>query len=351
MKTTFVSSSAVSNALRYSLLRQQSALTNAQKEVATGFVADRGLALGARTAQSVTLNRDLARLDGIVDSNGLVSSRLKATQTALGEINKSAQTLLSSLMSSASGDAAYALTQKSARGTLDTMTGVLNTSLNGEYLFAGTNTDVKPINEFKAGSPTKVAFDAAFATHFGFSQNAAGAASITGAQMDNFLTTVVEPMFMGAGWQAAGSPWSNATDQGITSRITLNETTVTSVSANNDGIRKIAMIATVVSDLLDSNVGAEARAALIDYSVSEIGAAISDVGQLQSQAGIIEQRVENATERVKTQMDLFERHILNTEGVDPYKASTMVTDLLSQIEKSYALTARIQQLSLMKFLS
>ncbi|WP_269932401.1 flagellar hook-associated family protein [Aminobacter sp. HY435] len=351
MKTTFVSSSAVSNALRYSLLRQQSALTKAQKEVGTGFVADRGLALGARTAQSITLNRDLARLDGIVDSNGLVASRLAATQTSLGEINKAAQTLLSSLTSSASGDAAYALTQKSARGTLDTMTAVLNTSLNGEYLFAGTNTDVKPINEFKAGSPTKAAFDAAFLANFGFDQNAPAAANISAAQMDSFLTNVVEPMFLGAGWQAAGSPWSNATDQGITSRITLNETTETSVSANNEGIRKIAMAAAFVSDLLDSNVGAAAREVVVNRAVSTIGSAISEVGQLQSQAGIIEQRVENATERVKMQMDLFERHILDTEGVDPYRASTMVTDLLSQIEKSYALTARIQQLSLMKFLS
>ena len=39
--------------------------------------------------------------------------------------------------------------------------------------------------------------------------------------MDNFLTTVVEPQFLGAGWQGN---WSNATDEGITSRIALNET-------------------------------------------------------------------------------------------------------------------------------
>ena len=36
------------------------------------------------------------------------------------------------------------------------------------------------------------------------------------------------------------------------------------------------------------------------------------------------------------------------EGVDPYEASTRVADLLSHIETSYALTARIQQLSLLK---
>lgn len=347
MKTTFVSSSAVSNALRYSMLRQQAELTKAQKEASSGFVADTGLALGTRTAQSVTLNRDLERLDGIVDSNGLVSSRLSATQKSLNQIGAAAQAFLSNLTSSASGDAAYSLTQKSARGTLDTMTAVLNTSLNGEYLFSGTNTDAKPLNEFGPGSATKVAFDAAFAGHFGFDKNDPAAQNITAAQMDTFMTTVVEPMFFGSGWDT----WSNATDQGITSRITLNETTQTSVSANNDGIRKIAMTAAVISDLLDSNVSDAARGALVNRAVSTIGAAVSEIGQLEAQTGIIEQRVSNATDRIKMQMDLFERYILDTEGVDPYKASTRVTDLLSQIEKSYAITARIQQLSLMKFLT
>ncbi|CAI2933349.1 flagellar hook-associated family protein [Aminobacter niigataensis] len=350
MKTTFVSSAAVTSALRYSLLRQQSELAKAQKEASSGFVADTGLALGARTAQSVTLHRDLERLGGIVDSNGLVSARLSATQKALTQVGAAAQSFLSSLTSSASGDAAYALTQKSGRATLDTLTSVLNTSLNGEYLFSGTNTDVKPINDFKPGSATKVAFDAAFAGYFGFNQNHADAQDITAADMNNFMTTVVEPMFLGTGWQAAGSPWSNATNQGITSRITLNETTETSVSANNEGIRKIAMSAAIISDLLDSNVGNAARGALVTHAVSSIGEAISDIGQLEAQTGIIEQRVKSATDRINVQVDLYERYILDTEGVDYYVASARVADLVSQIDRSYALTARIQQLSLMKYL-
>lgn len=347
MKATFVSSSAVTNALRYSMLRQQSELIKAQKEATNFYVADIGLALGARTAQSVTLHRDLERLDGIVDSNGLVSSRLSATQKSLNEVGKAAQTFLASLTSSASGDAGYALTQKAARGTLDTLTSVLNTSLNGEYLFAGTNTDVKPINDFKAGSPAKAAFDTAFQTHFGFTQNDPAAQSISAAAMDGFMTAVVEPMFLGAGWQAN---FSNATNQGITSRITLNETTEASVSANNVGIRKVAMAAAMISDLLDSNVGQAARGALVTRAVSMIGTAISDIGQLESQTGITQQRVTNATDRIKMQMDLFERHIINTEGVNPEQAATRVTDLISMIEKSYALTARIQKLSLMNYL-
>ena len=59
----------------------------------------------------------------------------------------------------------------------------------------------------------------------------------------------------------------------------------------------------------------------------------------------------DASQRIGMQADLFERHLLDMEGVDPYEASTRVADLLSHIETSYALTARIQQLSLLRFLS
>lgn len=347
MKTTFVSTSAVTNALRYSMMRQQSALIKAQKEATTGFVADTGLALGARTAQSVALNRDHERLGGIVDSNALVSSRLSMTQESLKQLGKSAQTLLASLTTSSSSDTTYGQTRDAARSTLATMTSVLNTSYNGEYLFAGTNTDVKPFNDFKPGSPGKVAFDTAFQTHFGFTQNDPAAKNITAAQIDSFMTTKVEPMFLGAGWQGT---FSNATDQGITSRITLNETTESSVSANEMGIRKIAMISAVMGDLLDSNVGNEARAALVTRGVAAIGAAVSDIGQLEARTGIIQQRVSTATERLEMQKDLYEGYIIKSEGVNPERAATRVTDLISMIEKSYALTARIQQLSLMKFL-
>ena len=86
---------------------------------------------------------------------------------------------------------------------------------------ASTPTSSRSTISRRPGSPNKAAFDAGFLSFFGFTKNAPAAANITAAQMDNFLTTVVEPQFLGAGWQGT---WSNATDEGITSRIALNET-------------------------------------------------------------------------------------------------------------------------------
>ena len=105
MKTSFVSTASVSQSLRSQLMRMQSELVSANKESQTLTVADRGLALGARTTQSISLSRDMERINGIIDQNGLISSRLTATQNGLAQIEEKAQAFLSTLTAGLAGDA------------------------------------------------------------------------------------------------------------------------------------------------------------------------------------------------------------------------------------------------------
>ena len=111
------------------------------------------------------------------------------------------------------------------------------------------------------------------------------------------------------------------------------------------------MAAASVAAMFDSNVGETARNALLTRTVGLVGEAMADIANLRSQTGIVENRVKNASDRLNMQVNLFEKNILQLEGVDPYEASTRVSSLLTQIETSYALTARIQQLSLVKYLT
>ncbi|MBS3650348.1 flagellar hook-associated family protein [Pseudaminobacter sp. 19-2017] len=349
MKTTSVSTAALSQSLRYSLMRSQSELTRNQKELQTGLVADTGLALGVRTAQTVTFSRDFERMQGIVNSNNLISGRLEMTQEALKRIQTAAQTFLTTLTASSSGSATIEVTRASASTMLEQLTGILNTSFNGEYVFAGTNTDVRPLDDFTApASPSKAAFDAAFLAHFGFTQSDPATATITASQMDIFLSTAVEPQFLGAGWSAN---WSAATDQSIISRITLTETTKTSVSANDDTMRKVAMASATLSELFTGDFGPGARKVLVDRAITLVAETVLSLGDLQARTGIIEKRVSDASDRLNVQMDLFEKQLGNMLIVDPYEAQVRVSELLNHIELSYALTSRIQQLSLLRFIS
>jgi flagellar hook-associated protein 3 FlgL len=349
MKASYVSSNAISQALRYSMMRMQTELVSAQKESTTLRVADVGLALGTRTGQSVSLARDVERLNGIIDSNSLISSRLSSTQDVLDQLTARAEEFRSTLSAAVSGSTQNSVVQADGRAMLELLTSTLNTSINGQYLFAGINTDVKPIADFQdPASPNKIAFDAAFLTHFGFSQTDPAASTITATQMDTFLTTVVEPQFLGAGWDAN---WSGATDQPIVSRITLNETAETSVSANISGIRKFAMVASITAELMKGPLNTGATAALATRALGLVVEGISEITDQRTLTGVAEQRVTNASERIEIQVNLFEKTIADMEGVDPYEAATRVSALVSQIETAYALTSRIQQLSLLRFMT
>src|SRR5690606_11612192 len=203
------------------------------------------------------------------------------------------------------------------------------------------NTDVQPLNDYlDPASPNRVAFDTAFAA-FPF----ADPANITAAEMDAFLNSV-EGQFLGAGWD----DWSNATDQQITSRITLTETAQTSVSANIPAFRKLAMASAIVSATFDDSMSEAARTEALNRGIALLGEVVNDLANQQGATGITQQRIERANDRMSMQIDLFTESLTEMEGVDPAEASTRVTSLLSQIEISYSLTARLQQLSLLRYL-
>ena len=59
MKTSFISSLAMQNSMRSTILKAQLEMTNLNTELTTGKHADLGLTLGANTARSLDLNRDI----------------------------------------------------------------------------------------------------------------------------------------------------------------------------------------------------------------------------------------------------------------------------------------------------
>ncbi|PZO81810.1 MAG: flagellar hook-associated family protein [Mesorhizobium amorphae] len=346
MAISGVSTSSIGVSLRLAVARAQTDLARNQSEALSGRLADQGLALGTGTAQTTALARDMERLDNIRQTNGLASTRLSATQSSLKQMGAEAQTLLSALTLGTTSSAGRDAIAATAATALASVTGLLNSSVNGEYLFAGVNTDVQPVTAWTAGSPAKAAFDTAFQTRFGFPQTDARAGDITQADMTAFLDSV-EDQFLGAGWNAN---WSDASDTPIQSRIALNETSATSVSANAAPIRKLVMAAAITAELLSGPAGTGARAAVTERARQLTAEAVSGLAETQAQTGVLQSRVKSASERLATQSGILKDSLTGLIGVDRYEASTRVADLLNQIETSYALTARIGQLSLAKFL-
>lgn len=350
MKTSNVSNLAIQNAMRLTIQQSQNQLVEAQTEVTTGKYADVGAELGADTAVALDLNRDVLRLQSLIDTNSIAEQRLEASEEAMNQMAASGQNMMDALvaLSGSQDSTSLAVATRSISDALDSFTSMANTSVNGEYLFSGINTDVQPLDNYlDTGSPAKAAFDAEFLTYFGFSQTDPGTAGITAAQMDDFLTNVVEPMFSGADWT---TNWSNATDESMTSRISKTEVVETSTSINADGMRNFAMAAVVSIELLGLDLQGDVRKVVSDKAIAYTGIAVTGINEERTQLGLSQDRVTRANESLAVQKDIIENNLSDLVGVDAYEASTRVNNLLSLVETSYTLTSRIQQLSLVNFL-
>ena len=331
--------------MRRSILDGQIQLLKAQKEVSTQRLADVGLELGHRTSQTITFRADHARLSGIIDTNGLVSSRLDASQSALTNVQDIAQDFLNALAVAHSGAADPALIKNKAQSALSSFTAALNTAINGEYLFAGINSDVRPLDDYSGAASADVA--AAFQAAFGVSQSSPGAQNITATDMQAFLDGAFSSLFDDPAW---GNSWSNASNQNVRSRISTSEMTTTGTNVNEEAFRKIAMAFTMVADLGIENLNDEAARAVVDKAMTTIGEAIGGLTTIQANLGTAQDQVSRASERLSLQVDMLNTQINALESVDPYEAATRVNSLLTQIETSYALTGRIHALTLLNYL-
>jgi flagellar hook-associated protein 3 FlgL len=349
MTSTFIASSAVMGAIRSSLMKLQTKLAEAQKEVTTGRHADVGLSLGFKTGQTVSLRQEHSRLQSITDSNGLVASRLDASQAALKALADGAQSFLSQLVVARSSDTGPQIIEGQAKAALAGFTDLANTTFNGTALFSGINTDVKPITDYASSPPAAnaQAVANAFTAAFGVSQSDPAVANITPAAMQTFLDGAFANLFDPSAWSAT---WSAASDQNTKGRISTSELIETSVNANDEAFRKLASAYTMLADLGTADLNQATYQAVVDKATVVVGDALQGITGLQAKLGSAQERVKTANTRMGIQIDIMTTHIGALEGVDPYEASSRLSTLMSQVETAYAMTARIQQMTILNYL-
>ena len=348
MKTTYVSTFGLANATRRSVLEMQAELADRQQEVSTGRAADAGLALGAKSGQAVALRREHTSLETLISSNAIVVSRLDATQDTLASIGDDATSFLDTLVAAKGNPGNTGATDTRAEEKLASLLGQLNATHSGEYLFAGINTDQAPMGDYFApGSAARQAVDDAFLAKFGFSQTDPAVSGISATDMQDFIDNEFSALFDASGWS---SSWSSASDNVSSGHISNGTALATGVTANNTAVQKVAMAYTMVASLGLAGLSGEASAALIDKATNVLGEGLQGITDMRTRVGATQEAVSNASDRMSLQMDVIAKHINALEAVDPYEASTRVTTLLTQIETSYAMTARIQQLSLIDYL-
>lgn len=348
MKSSFISSSAIQNAMRLTIRQGQNQMTKATMEATTGVYADIGVSLGGNAARSVDFSREVDRIDSIKSSNSLVTARMESSQLGLSKMKDVGDGLVSKLtaLQGSHDPGSITVAIQSATSALSTMMDTANTMVNGEYLFSGINTDVQPLTDkTTATSADIVTALNTYATGLG-----KGVSDLTGGEMETFITTTVEPMFSEANWTNATTGWSQASSQNMTSRISNSEVIESSTNANSEGMRYMALASVMTSALLGQNLSSDAMSTVSKQAITYTTKATSGLVTQASQLGLSQERVKKSNDALDAQSNIIKNKLVDLQGVDPYEASTLVKTLETQLETAYTIVSKIQQLSLVNYL-
>ena len=374
MKSSFISSSAIQSAMRLTIRQSQNQMVQSAVEASTKMYADVGVALGVNTAKSIDFNREIDRIKAIKDSNSVVNLRLQMSQNGLGDMNSAADDLMAKLtaLKGSMSATTITVTLQQASSAFSQLMGTANSAANGEYLFSGVNTDVPPLTDQSAAAISAMQTNLkAYAS--GLTNPATGnpktVADLDANDMKNFTSIFVEPMFtqdtlptgypVGAPTPTSGAyvtnppawgDWSSASNQNMTSRISNSEVVTTSTNANSDGMRYFAMATIMTQALTDQGLGTAGMAGLSDSAIDYAGRAVDGLTSQQSQLGLSQERVTKSNDALDAQSTILQGKLIDLTGVDPVEATTIVKNMETQLQTSYTIISKIQQLSLVNYL-
>ena len=105
MKTATISSLTLFEASRAAITRNQARLAEIEVELSTGRHADVGRTLGVDASRDLEMRNTFDDLSSLLSTNGVVSTRLNQTQTALSAIRDLADGFLQTVLAASQGGA------------------------------------------------------------------------------------------------------------------------------------------------------------------------------------------------------------------------------------------------------
>ena len=357
MTVNSVSSSTITSILQNTVSRLQSQMTTVETENSTGQIADIGLTLGDSSGHDIALHQQMADLNALTSSNAIVTTQLDTASNALTSLQQSASSILSQTigaLSDAPGSSGAVALQQTALGALSSFTSLANADVGGVHVFGGVNTGQAPLSAYSQtpASAAQTAVQGAFQSYFGFSETSASVSSITGTQMTSFLNGPFAALFSSSNptpnWT---STWSSASSATLTNRVSTSQTISTSITANDPAFQSMAQGLTMLGEFGGLSLSSSAYSALVTSAQSTINTANSQMIEASAAVGTMQNTVNDADSAISLQQNVLTTQINNTESVNSYDVASQVSALTNQLQVAYSLTAQIQKLSLVTYIS
>lgn len=337
-----VATNAHNTALRLRLLEVQAEMTKTQIQVSTGKKSDLYSGLRSDTRTSISLTVSKSTTETYKQNINVARTRTDTMQTVLKRINdiavelKNAAIEASSVPVTATGTSTQ-VTKLLAQERLREIASLLNTEVDGRYLFSGFEIDTPPmINPGAIGTAGTPLDDvAALAPPL---DNTAASGTTRYTNITTYLNTIANYYTgdVGAGQVAV--------------RIDDGTDVAYGVRGDDSSIRTVmrGIYALATTDLTTAGEGGYRQ--ILDLAMDDLDAGQAQVTQVSAVLGVRQATMDETFERHSNFLVTLTGQISDVEDVDAAESLSRMTLLQTNLEASYRLLASTRDLTLASFL-
>lgn len=285
--------------------KKQSELQKVSIQISTGNEHEdfKGLASEGSVEKFISLNSTLSYTDTFKKSNQIIVARTQTTEQALDQLIDLAQEITQTIVqrkNGASGD--NVPVDVLAPAYLDSIANALNTRFDGRYLFAGTKTNIKPVENIQ-------------------SSNVGSDGKVT-------------------------SLYYRGNDDVVSTKISQSQELAYGVNANDEAFQKL--IGSVHS-LIDGDANDDTEK--IDDALDLVNQAITEIISISANTRSATNTILEMNITLSDVGRLAEKNLIDVSSVNVAEATTRMAELETTIQATYLAFNRLSGLRLSNFLN
>lgn len=292
-----VATFASSQSLLQAAMRIQVKQAEATEQQASGQVSGDYGGLGSKAGSVVSLQASITRSKAYEEAGNTASSRVETMYNAVGSILDDLSSLKATLASSTISSDTL---QATAQSTLESVVSLMNTQLDGRYLFAGSAVDTAPVDIDSIEGSTATSQD----------------------ELDYY----------------------QGDDQQTSVRVSSSRSISYGVTANDDSFRQaLWAISTIANGSTDSTS--------VTNAIDLLASSISSMANVQTKLSLAASDLKSAVSSQEDYQTDTADVISNLSEVDITTVAANMSNYEAQLEAAYAAIGKIANLSLASYLS
>ncbi|UWQ74674.1 flagellin [Leisingera sp. M658] len=312
----------------------QQKITTLSEEFATGKSSNLTERLGGDYTYLADLESTLNRLDSYTVTNREVQLFATTTQSSLDKFQSQVQAMRNDILTLSSAIDVDNAEQfgSQAKQRISSAINLLNASVGGRAVFAGTATDTTPLNDTGTLMSSILT-------------------EVSGLTTSNDIIQAVKDWFDDpAGFDTVMYSGSTTSLQPVT--VGEGEQVTLGIRADDDNLKHAlqSYVITALADEPSLGLTDDVKVDIVRQASSELTDSVDKLIQLQADVGFIEGQLEavnTRNEASKTSLSIVKNNLVSA---DPYETYTRLEEAQTQLEGLYTITSRSSQLSLLNYL-